>query len=394
MRDRVVIGGTIQKRNGVRMNKPVRILFTISELMHSSQVRNLYDLCSLLDRDLFQIEIGALETGDDAADLVRSLNLPLFQLRLQPTRPFRPNHLSLMAKSPIVLASKRYDVVHSLLYQSIFTEALMVKLLGRAKYVYTKSNLEWENHPFNWRQKSRLADRIISISNATDSLLEAKGFGDKREKIYLGIDTEHFRPDETKRRALRNAVGADDSSIVFGCAAQLVEWKEHLTLIDAFERLAPSHPNIHLTFCGFHQDDAYFEKFSRRIDSSAFASRISYLGTLQDMQYFYAGLDCFVLPSRNETFGYVYVEAMSCGLPVIACRAGGPLEIVLDGNTGLLVNMSDSADLAEKMAAYVRAPQLIDEHGTRARQRAKKVFSKEEMTRKSQKLYLRLAQQL
>ena len=110
------------------------------------------------------------------------------------------------------------------------------------------------------------------------------------------------------------------------------------------------------------------------------------------MQSFYSGIDCFVLPSRNEAFGYVYTEAMSCSLPVIACRAAGPLEIVLEGKTGLFVNMSDPTDLSDKMRTYIKMPIMLSKHGEKARSRAVEVFSKRSMVDRTQKLYFRVLQ--
>lgn len=369
------------------MVNKTRLLITVSEFMFSSQVRNLYDLLSLIDTDMFEVEIGALRTEDDAGEMIRSLGFPVFQLRLQPTRPIRPGDALTLLKGPLKFVSGRYDVVHSLLYQSIFTEALVAKVLGRSKYIYTKSNLEWDNHPFNWKIKSRLSDAIISISRATDELLDEKGFGDKRKTIYLGIDTVNFSRDFDKRRMRRHWVEDENDAFVFGCAAQLVEWKEHLTLIEAFETVADQHSNAYLVFCGFHREDDYYREFQRRIKESRHSERIRYLGTLSDMPEFYSSIDCFVLPSRYETFGYVYVEAMSCQLPVIACNAAGPLDIVENGQSGLLVGISQVSELAAAMSRYVSDKDAALRHGARGRDIVIARFSKEKMASQSQELY-------
>ena len=108
------------------------------------------------------------------------------------------------------------------------------------------------------------------------------------------------------------------------------------------------------------------------------------------MQCFYSAIDSFALASRCETFGYVYVEAMSCERPIIGCRAAGPLEIIDEGRTGLFCKMSDPQDLAEQMLRYADDPGMVRDHAVRARQRIKDVFSKEAMADKSQQLYLRL----
>lgn len=357
-------------------------------MIYSSQLRNLYDLISLLDRSLFDIEVGALATGDAAQKEIESLDVPIYRLRLQPSRGPISGQLWDLMKGPAIVARKRYDIVHSLLYQSLFSEPMFFRLLTPTKYLFTKSNLEWDNHPRNWRLKCQLAHRILSISNATDELLDAKGFGDKKAKIFLGIDTEHFKASPEQRQQLRAAHNLPEQAIVFGCAAQFVEWKEHLTALQAFERLAAQHPQAYLVYCGANHRDAYYARFEAAVAQSPYRERIRVLGNLSEMPTFYSAIDCFVLPSRYETFGYVYVEAMSCARPVIGCRAAGPLEIVEDGVTGSLVAISDPDDLAAKMRAYLDEPGRLQAQGKAARQRAVELFSKETMVAKTQALYL------
>lgn len=372
--------------------KKYRILITISEFMYSSQVRNIYDLVSLIDRDKFDVEIGALATNDEAQHEVENLGIKIYRLRLQPTRGFTLLKFLDLCRGPFIIAFKRYDLVHSLLYQSFFTEPLFFKMLTKAKYVYTKSNLEWGNHPLNWGLKTRLADKVISISSATDKLLDAKGFGEKKVKVFLGIDTDHFKHSPESRGVMRKKWHIPDSATVFGCAAQFIELKEHLTVLRAFEKIAPGNPDIYLIFCGpDHQDDYYFSIVTA-VSQSPFRDRIVLLGTQVDMPAFYSAIDIFVLVSRIEAFGYVYVEAMSCGLPVIGCRAAGPMDIIEDNKTGYFAKMSDSVDLAIQMNKYLMSPDLVQEHGVSGRARAKELFSKESMARKTQELYLEMLQ--
>jgi glycosyltransferase involved in cell wall biosynthesis len=293
-----------------------------------------------------------------------------------------------MIKGPFIIAAKQYDVVHSLLYQSLPTEPFFFKLLTKTKYIYTKSNIEWDNHPNMWHWKSKFADHILSISNATDELLNEKGFGGKKAKIYLGIDTQHFIHDDDKRKAIREQNNVPEHAVVFGCAAQFVEWKEHLTALKAFEKLAVDNPDIYLFYCGPNHRDAYYDEVLSTIDACPYKDRVRLLGSLSDMPAFYSSIDCFVLPSRYETFGYVYIEAMSCSLPAIACRAAGPLEIIIEGVTGYFTEMSNPENLAEQMMKYISEKDLLKSHGKAARQRVIDIFSKETMARKTQQLYL------
>jgi glycosyltransferase involved in cell wall biosynthesis len=367
---------------------PIRILVTLSEFMFGSKFRNVRDLVRGIDQDRFSVEIAGLDVGDEATEAIHGLGVPVYQLRTTPTPPYSLPRLVQVLGSPLRIADRKHDVVHSFLYQSLFTEPLLFRGFSGARYVYTKSNLQWDNHRVNWALKSRLSDRIISISRATDDLLTSKGFGDKIRRIYLGIDTTDFRSSEDDRVALRARLGIAPSTVVFGCAAQFVEWKEHLTVLTAFEELRRQGIDAHLVFVGPHHNDDYYRAVASRIATSPACREVTLLGTLADMRPFYSAIDCFVLVSRNETFGYVYVEAMSCGRPVIACRAGGPLEIVADNETGVLVQMSSPPEVADAMCAYAADRVRMSRHGTAGRQRAKSLFSSQQMVRKFEDLYL------
>jgi glycosyltransferase involved in cell wall biosynthesis len=65
----------------------------------------------------------------------------------------------------------------------------------------------------------------------------------------------------------------------------------------------------------------------------------------------YQEAKCFVLPSYEEGFGMVILEAMACGIPVVSTRCGGPNDIVLDGENGYLVDIGDVNAMAEKILA-------------------------------------------
>ena len=147
----------------------------------------------------------------------------------------------------------------------------------------------------------------------------------------MGIDVNYFQETAARGRDLLARHNIPDNVFVFGCAAQFIECKRHSLLIEAFEKLIQRHENIVLLFCGPNANDDYYRSVMSRLEASPAKDKIYLLGVLNDMPAFYSAIDCFVLPSENEPFGYVYIEAMSCNKPIIACRAGGPLDIIEEG---------------------------------------------------------------
>jgi glycosyltransferase involved in cell wall biosynthesis len=98
-------------------------------------------------------------------------------------------------------------------------------------------------------------------------------------------------------------------------------------------------------------------------------------------------LDCFALPSLAEGVSNTILEAMACGLPIVATRVGANGELVAEGVTGRLVPAADSAALAREMLAYFDDPALAARHGHAARLRAEREFSLERMVDRYHRLY-------
>ncbi len=110
--------------------------------------------------------------------------------------------------------------------------------------------------------------------------------------------------------------------------------------------------------------------------------RLKFYGKVADeeLESFYNACDFFVAPSRFESFGLILAEAMSCGKPVVACRAGGMVEVV--GNAGLLAEPGDRATLKEHIITLASNAKLREDFGRAARSRFESLFSVDKMAQK------------
>lgn len=373
------------------MKKKIKLLYTVPEFMYGSKVRQLCDLVRGLDRDLFDIEICSSDLGDEASAEVDALNVPVFRELLYPPRNVKISDWLLFLRAPSFILKKRYDIVHSLHYSSLFTEPLLFKFCPRTQFVYTKTNLQWENHPFQWYWRSLLSDAIVTLSDSANNIMASRGFEKKTSKIHIGVDCKAFpvtTPNAKKEARTRFRIPED--AFVFGYAAQFIEVKDHPTILKAFVPLAKRHRNCHLAFCGDNYRDGYYANVLDIVDQNDLADRVRLLGIVKEMQAFYAMCDCIVFPSRFENFSIAILEAMSSGLPIIAGRYGGNLEQVQDGINGYLADIGDSAAFETKMEKYLQDPKLALTHGAASRDFAVSVFSVEAMIGKTQALYLSL----
>jgi glycosyltransferase involved in cell wall biosynthesis len=125
------------------------------------------------------------------------------------------------------------------------------------------------------------------------------------------------------------------------------------------------------------------------LPSSVFSSHCSMylLGFRSDVSALMAACDIIVLPAPAEPFGLVLIEAMALGKPVIAAAAGGPLEIVADGETGLLFEPGNAGSLAGAMGRLLADPDLRRRMGIAGRRRYAQKFTARRMAEKMQEVY-------
>ena len=156
--------------------------------------------------------------------------------------------------------------------------------------------------------------------------------------ILGNIFTRAFNPPQINR---------PDKYFTFCTVSHLRRLKGHDVLLSAFARALAKHPNLRLNIGGSGQEETNLKRQARQL---GITHAVTFLGALQPEAVLdlMRNSDAFVLASRTETFGVVYIEALSQGLPVIATRCGGAESIVSDGN-GYLVPVDDDDALADAL---------------------------------------------
>lgn len=212
-----------------------------------------------------------------------------------------------------------------------------------------------------------IADMIIANSNATAMRFDAT-CGAELAIVHNGIDIKRFGKIRRSSFPMLNH-GVDVLLVV----ARASPWKRHELAIDSFERIAGNHCNLHLVFVG--GADTYhpylWDALKRRTDQSFYCDRIHWIGHVDDPSPWYKVARIFLLPSQNEPFGRVIVEAMAAGLPVVANQGGGVPEIVRDGVEGFLVTTGNVAEMASAIERILADGQLWERLSKNAKHRAR-----------------------
>ena len=208
-------------------------------------------------------------------------------------------------------------------------------------------------------------DRYIPVSDDLQRWLrQVVGVPDaKTLMIANGVDTERFRP----------TVRAARDTFVIGTVGRIQDVKNQSGLIDAFMLLRDMLPaerhRLRLSIVG---DGPLLGRITEQVRAAGLEDVVWLPGSRTDIAELMAGFDVFALPSIAEGTPVTILEAMACGLPVVASNVGGIPEVVEAQATGLLVPPSDAAALADALARYVQDPQLAARHGAAGRLRVER----------------------
>jgi sugar transferase (PEP-CTERM/EpsH1 system associated) len=209
-------------------------------------------------------------------------------------------------------------------------------------------------------------------------------------QIYNGVDTIRFAPAAATRPGIEGCPFTDDDTWLVGTVGRLQKVKDQVTLADAFVRAVkrgPAMTRMRLVVVGDGPLKAQVEKV---LDAAGMRELAWLPGERNDVPEILCGLDCFALPSLAEGISNTILEAMACGLPVVATRVGGNPELVEDGMTGRLVPAANPESMATALLHYFDDPVLARRHGRAGRHAVVQRFSLDRMVADYLSLYDRL----
>jgi len=207
--------------------------------------------------------------------------------------------------------------------------------------------------------------------------------------IPNGVDTEAFRP--SRDRSLRAELGLADDIALIGAIGNVRRPKAYDVLLGAAHALIARARRVHLIIAG-DCANALGAQLAQLARDLGIEKHVTFLGLRSDVARILNTLDAFVLSSHTEGFSIACIEAMACGVPVIASRSGGPEEI-LEGEAGLLVPTGDPEALALAIERVIASKDLAAALTARAMQRVHERYSLSTMLSRYEALLERVAAQ-
>jgi glycosyltransferase involved in cell wall biosynthesis len=205
----------------------------------------------------------------------------------------------------------------------------------------------------------RLCDVIIVPSIEHAELLNLLGIKSTKKVVHLGVDIRLYKPPVSKSQA-KHDLGIDPLKFVVGYSGRLSLEKDLKTLYRAFIRLTKKYRDVVLLIAGGGRSE--LEKlFSGK-------ENVIFTGLKDSLVPYYQAMDVYVLPSLTETTSLTTMEAMSCGVAVVATPVGFIKEYINDGSNGLLFPKQNSYALYQKLEYLKKNPEARETLGKKARE--------------------------
>jgi teichuronic acid biosynthesis glycosyltransferase TuaC len=286
--------------------------------------------------------------------------------------------------SPVLLSrvrqlhrASRIDVIHAHAALPCGQAAAVLSHRLDIPFVVTVHGLDVFNSCFQqgiaaaWRRKAssrvyRSASKVICISEKVSRLLRDREASVAAEVVYNGVDPVLFAPGMQPGRYEPGSSEQPDGPAIL-VVGNLLAGKGHDLVIRALRELRNSYPDLPCLIIGDGTDRERFVALAKDLGVS---NQVYFLGRRSRAQVAEAMRRCtvFVLPSRNEGLGCVYLEAMACGKPVIACRGQGIDDIIHHGSNGWLVPVDGLEELVKALEIMLGDPGLRARIGDAARQ--------------------------
>lgn len=227
--------------------------------------------------------------------------------------------------------------------------------------------------------------------------LSAEWLGKPAYYIPNGVDAQYYTPLDDRRRMrikeeILGRLGLSVDKYIILCPRRLEPKNGVEYLIRAMLRIRYEHPDAVVLVVGSDADPRYARKVRSMVRDLGLDRWVIFVGPVhpQEMVTFYHTSDVVVVPSVLEAVSIAGLEAMACGLPVIASNVGGLPEIVLHGKTGFLFKKGDSEEMAQYVCRLLDDKELRNTLGENARKHVEEKFTWESVAKETLNLYKKL----
>lgn len=321
-----------------------RLAFLIGTLGVGGAERFLVELVRRVPRDLYEVQVVCIARRERLGEGLANEGFHVVELG-------KRTGLDALILPRLVrqLRSFRPDVVNTHLWTADLWGRLAAFISGTPVVVVTEQNVDvwkgWLHHAIDAVLLAR-TDAVICVSREVERFYRSRGVPPRKlHVIPNAIDVTLF--DAPVNEGLRTEVGARPGDFLFLSAGRLHPQKAQSVLLEATRRLAEMHHGFRVLLAG---EGPLREALEAQVRHLGLGGLVRLLGVRHDLPNLLRQVDAFVMSSLYEGLPLAILEAMAARLPVVATRAGGCHEIVIDGRTGFLVAPGNAEELSQAMS--------------------------------------------
>lgn len=313
--------------------------------------------------------------------VTRSLPAPLVPLSLLSLARYMRRH--------------RIHVIHATEKpRDAFYGVLLSRMTGAKLVVHLHVKFDdWIRGTAKWALDR--ADGIVGVSRfVAQSAINAGYHPDRVYYVLNSIDLTESRWDPAiDGSAARRSLGVADDAPLLGIVSRLFSWKGHGELIEALALVKREIPSVRLAIVG--EDDrrahpghgSYRNQLEAQVSKLGLEEQVIFAGFRSDVPQLMAAFDIYAMPTWEEPFGVVFVEAMAMRKPIVAWDSGGAPEIIEHGQTGFVIEPKRIEELAASIVTLFRDAELRRRFGVEGRRRVERLFNPQRMCRDMADVY-------
>lgn len=376
-------------RKGMNTNaRPIRLMLFANAVARAGVEEHMLALLRGLDRRLFQLHLACPEVllkqyGGDIPKDVHVTEMMVDQL----------SDIRGAARLARTLRRQKIQILHAHMFRaSLFASPIgrlcRVPVIIETPHVRETWRKGWiKSHFVVDRAVSRLVDRYIAVSESNARyLIEQKRIpAGKISVIQNGCSVERVDRSKAHPEGIRESLEFSNDDLVLIAMARLEPQKGHRILLQALAPVRSQFPNIRLICLGTGALEEELKKMTEQLGLEAIVRFVGFRSNVAD---WLAAADIGVLSSFYEGLPLAAAETLAAGLPIVATAVDGTPEVVVDGQTGLLVPPGNPAAMAEAIAKLARQPELRRSFAAAGRERVLKQFTIERQVEQTANLYL------
>jgi glycosyltransferase involved in cell wall biosynthesis len=369
----------------------VRVAQVVTGLVLGGGGQVMSTIARNIDRSRFDLDFYCVIEGGAYLREIEDLGFKVTVLPAYDYRRLVPYNPIAIARLARCLQRGRYDVVHTHLFQADVIGRAAARLAGIRTVVKTMHNMgRWKtrNHVAVDRALNRWTRKTICVSDyqRREVMRQERLTPAQVEMIPNGVDVRRFNISVDRAEYL-HGLGLRPDRPVIGTVGRLIEEKGHIHLLKAIPQILRTHPSAQFLIVG---DGRLRESLTSYLEAQPYRDAVKFAGLRPDIPELLSLMDVFVFPSLSEGFPIALIEAMAARRAVACSRIPQVEGVIIEGQTGLYFDPSDSAGLATTVSYLLLDPTLRDRLAANAVHHVEATYSEVRMLRTMEGLYLQL----